>query len=134
VDACTTCATRSRTTVVCDDGIATVDITLGLTPVVAAQLDDPYCLDGMHRWLANWQLRAREATTLHTPTGAAAGSAMTSEALRRFGIREYDEATRSLEDFTTEWRHGAARSTLALHRCSAGDDRKRCQYTDPSSD
>ena len=31
-------------------------ITLGMTPVVAAQLDDPYCLDGMHRWLANWQL------------------------------------------------------------------------------
>jgi 1,4-alpha-glucan branching enzyme len=89
-------------------------VTLGLTPVVAAQLDDPYCLDGMHRWLANWQLRAREATTLHTPTGAAAGSAMTSEALRRFGIREYDEATRSLEDFTTEWRHGAAPLLRAL--------------------
>ena len=50
-------------------------ITLGLTPVVMAQLDDPYCLDGMHRWLANWQLRAQEAATVHTPTGAAAGSA-----------------------------------------------------------
>ena len=36
-------------------------ITLGLTPVVMAQLDDPYCLDGMHHWLANWQLRALEA-------------------------------------------------------------------------
>ncbi|MBI3690373.1 MAG: 1,4-alpha-glucan branching protein, partial [Mycolicibacterium aromaticivorans] len=33
-------------------------LTLGMTPVVTAQLDDPYCLDGMHRWLANWQLRA----------------------------------------------------------------------------
>ena len=29
-----------------------------MTPVVTAQLDDPYCLDGMHHWLANWQLRA----------------------------------------------------------------------------
>ena len=33
-------------------------VTLGMTPVVTAQLDDPYCLDGMHHWLANWQLRA----------------------------------------------------------------------------
>ena len=33
-------------------------ITLGVTPVVNAQLDDPYCLDGMHHWLANWRLRA----------------------------------------------------------------------------
>ena len=33
-------------------------VTLGMTPVVTAQLDDPYCLAGMHHWLANWQLRA----------------------------------------------------------------------------
>ena len=39
-------------------------VTLGMTPVVTAQLDDPYCLTGMHHWLANWQLRAQEATTL----------------------------------------------------------------------
>ena len=39
-------------------------VTLGMTPVVTAQLDDPYCLSGMHHWLANWQLRALEATTL----------------------------------------------------------------------
>ena len=36
-------------------------ITLGMTPVVTAQLDDPYCLDGMHHWLANWRLRALQA-------------------------------------------------------------------------
>lgn len=36
-------------------------ITLGMTPVVNAQLDDPYCLNGVHHWLANWQLRAEEA-------------------------------------------------------------------------
>ncbi len=57
-------------------------VTLGMTPVVTAQLDDPYCLDGMHHWLANWQLRAREAANLHTPTGAAEGTATTPEALR----------------------------------------------------
>ena len=37
-------------------------VTLGMTPVVTAQLDDPYCLSGMHHWLANWQLRALEAS------------------------------------------------------------------------
>ena len=71
-------------------------ITLGMTPVVTAQLDDPYCLDGMHHWLANWRLRALEATTL------------TSEPLRAFGFRELDEASRAVQDFETLWRHGAS--------------------------
>jgi 1,4-alpha-glucan branching enzyme len=70
-------------------------VTLGMTPVVTAQLDDPYCLTGMHHWLANWGLRAREATTLQEP-------------LREFGIREVAEADGALEDFTTLWRHGAS--------------------------
>jgi 1,4-alpha-glucan branching enzyme len=70
-------------------------LTLGVTPVVAAQLDDPYCLDGMHHWLANWQLRALEATTSSQDT------------LRAFGIREYGEAGHALDDFGTLWRHGA---------------------------
>jgi 1,4-alpha-glucan branching enzyme len=83
-------------------------ITLGLTPVVTAQLDDPYCLDGMHHWLANWQLRALEAANVHTATGAAAGTATTPEALRQFGIREHAEATRALEEFSVLWRHGAS--------------------------
>jgi 1,4-alpha-glucan branching enzyme len=83
-------------------------LTLGMTPVVTAQLDDPYCLDGMHRWLANWQLRALEAATLRTPTGAEPGTATTPEALREFGIREYDEAGRAIEEFGTLWRHGAS--------------------------
>ncbi|HET9874433.1 MAG TPA: 1,4-alpha-glucan branching protein, partial [Mycobacterium sp.] len=56
-------------------------LTLGVTPVVAAQLDDPYCLDGMQHWLANWQLRAAEATSLHGLPD-----------LRDFGIRENVEA------------------------------------------
>jgi len=83
-------------------------ITLGLTPVVTAQLDDPYCLDGMHRWLANWQLRALEAANVHTATGAAPGTATSPEALRQFGIREYAEASQALDDFTALWRHGAS--------------------------
>lgn len=72
-------------------------ITLGMTPVVTAQLDDPYCLTGMHHWLANWQLRAQEATTLREPEG-----------LRQFGIREYAEAGSAIEEFITHWRHGAS--------------------------
>jgi 1,4-alpha-glucan branching enzyme len=71
-------------------------LTLGMTPVVAAQLDDPYCIDGMHHWLANWRLRAQEATT--SPL----------ESMRTFGIREYEEATRALDDFAGCWRHGAS--------------------------
>ena len=81
-------------------------VTLGMTPVVTAQLDDPYCLDGMHHWLANWGLRAQEATTLP------------SEALRTFGIRERAEADRALADFETLWRHGA--SPLLRQLISAG--------------
>ncbi|MDT5092769.1 MAG: 1,4-alpha-glucan branching enzyme [Mycobacterium sp.] len=72
-------------------------VTLGITPVVAAQLDDPYCLASMHQWLANWQLRALEATTLRS-----------RESLREFGVREYHEAGQALEDFATLWRHGAS--------------------------
>jgi 1,4-alpha-glucan branching enzyme len=70
-------------------------VTLGMTPVVTAQLDDPYCLTGMHHWLANWRLRAVEATTLPKP-------------LREFGIREVAEADRELDDFTTLWQHGGS--------------------------
>ncbi|MBU8809667.1 1,4-alpha-glucan branching protein domain-containing protein [Mycolicibacterium goodii] len=72
-------------------------ISLGMTPVVTAQLDDPYCLTGMHHWLANWQLRALEATTLRDRKG-----------LREFGSHELSIAMEAMEDFTANWRHGAS--------------------------
>ena len=81
-------------------------VTLGMTPVVTAQLDDPYCLTGMHHWLANWQLRAREAAP-RSGTGDGTGYS-SPEAMRAFGIREYDEADRALEDFASPWRHGGS--------------------------
>jgi 1,4-alpha-glucan branching enzyme len=81
-------------------------VTLGMTPVVTAQLDDPYCLTGMHHWLANWQLRALEAASMRTPTESAVSSA--PEALRDFGIREHAEAGQALDEFATLWRHGAS--------------------------
>jgi 1,4-alpha-glucan branching enzyme len=74
-------------------------VTLGMTPVVTAQLDDPYCLDGMHHWLANWELRAVEAGT------RAVGA---TEAVRAFAIREHREAAQAIEDFSALWRHGAS--------------------------
>ncbi|MBF6544775.1 glycoside hydrolase family 57 protein [Nocardia brasiliensis] len=68
-------------------------LSLGITPVLAAQLDDPHCLAGMHHWLGNWQLRADEA--------AMAGN-------RALGGHEHRLATAALADFETRWRHGAA--------------------------
>ncbi|AFU04399.1 1,4-alpha-glucan branching protein domain-containing protein [Nocardia brasiliensis] len=68
-------------------------LSLGITPVLAAQLDDPHCLAGMHHWLGNWQLRADEA--------AMAGN-------RALGRHEHRLATAALADFETRWRHGAA--------------------------
>ena len=81
-------------------------VTLGVTPVVAAQLDDPYCLQGMNHWLANWQLRALEAATIRASSDPSPASA--PEALRQFGSREYREADRELEEFDTLWRHGGS--------------------------
>jgi 1,4-alpha-glucan branching enzyme len=85
-------------------------LTLGVTPVVNAQLDDPYCLDGMHHWLANWRLRAAEAASVRSGyrSKSADHQSCTPEALRTLGIRECDEADRSLEDFATRWRHGGS--------------------------
>jgi 1,4-alpha-glucan branching enzyme len=78
-------------------------LTLGMTPVVTAQLDDPYCLSGMNHWLANWGLRATEATTLRE-----------RESLREFGIREHAEAGHALDEFATTWQHGGSPVLRAL--------------------
>ena len=78
--------------------------------MVNAQLDDPYCLDGMHHWLANWRLRAAEAASVRSaPRSKSAGyQACTPEALRALGIRECAEADKALDDFATHWRHGGS--------------------------
>jgi 1,4-alpha-glucan branching enzyme len=83
-------------------------ITLGMTPVVTAQLDDPYCLDGMYHWLGNWRLRAAEAASLRAGMKSDPVTACSPEALRSFGIRECAEADQALDDFATRWRHGAS--------------------------
>jgi 1,4-alpha-glucan branching enzyme len=71
-------------------------LTLGVTPVLAAQLDDPYCLDGMHTWLGFWQARAQSLAT--------AGEGH----LRATGTREFRGARHALAEFEARWRHGAS--------------------------
>jgi 1,4-alpha-glucan branching enzyme len=74
-------------------------LSLGITPVLAAQLDDPHCLAGMHHWLGNWQLRADEA--------AMAGNVA-------LGRHEHRLAAAALAEFEQHWRHGAAPVWRAL--------------------
>ncbi|GAA5159127.1 glycoside hydrolase family 57 protein [Pseudonocardia eucalypti] len=71
-------------------------LTLGVTPVLAAQLDDPYCLRGMHDWLGGWQLRAHEAALLPEP------------ALSSLGADEHRRSAAALAEFESRWRHGAS--------------------------
>jgi 1,4-alpha-glucan branching enzyme len=70
-------------------------LTLGVTPVLAAQLDDPYCLRGVHDWLGNWLLRAQHAAGRR-------GDAP----LRELAAHEYRRATHMLRLFEDRWRHG----------------------------
>ena len=66
-------------------------LTLGVTPVLAAQLDDPHCLRGMHGWLADWQLRAH----------GAAGRLPVA-------VEEHRRSAAALREFEEHWRHGAS--------------------------
>jgi 1,4-alpha-glucan branching enzyme len=72
-------------------------LTLGVTPILAAQLDDPYALRAFHEWLGMWQLRAQYAAVrwrgddpLRTELAAA----------------EYRAAGSAIEEFETRWMHG----------------------------
>lgn len=88
-------------------------LTLGVTPVLAAQLDDPYTVAGMHDWLGNWQLRSHEAAL--TPRRGQSGSAATAPAaLRELGAREHRASAAALADFEQHWRHGGAGLIRAL--------------------
>ena len=84
-----------------DDGFTDV-LSLGITPVLAAQLDDPHCTSSMYEWLANWQLRAMELATDRDRERAAAGTA------------HFRAAGEALADFEQHWRHGASPAIRAL--------------------
>jgi len=70
-------------------------LTLGVTPVLAAQLDDPYCLRSMHEWLGGWRLRAEFAAGRRG-----------DDDLRRLAGGEFRAASAAIEEFETRWRHG----------------------------
>jgi 1,4-alpha-glucan branching enzyme len=67
-------------------------LTLGVTPVLAAQLDDPHCLRGAHAWLETWRLRAHEA----------------APRLPDLACDEHRTAGAAIAEFETHWRHGAS--------------------------
>jgi 1,4-alpha-glucan branching enzyme len=71
-------------------------LTLGVTPVLAAQLDDPWCLDQLSTWLGFWSVRAQEL------------AARPDRHLRAHAAREAAAAHRCLEQVATTWRGGAS--------------------------
>ncbi|MCP2259911.1 1,4-alpha-glucan branching enzyme [Streptoalloteichus tenebrarius] len=75
-------------------------LTLGVTPVLAAQLDDPYCLRNFHHWLGTWRTRAHLAATRW------GGRWKADPALRELAAEEHRQATRALDAFESRWRHG----------------------------
>ncbi|WP_026426143.1 1,4-alpha-glucan branching protein domain-containing protein [Actinokineospora inagensis] len=79
-----------------DDGYRDV-LTLGVTPVLAAQMDDPYALRGMHDWLGNWNLRAQYAAVRWRGD---------DPRLREVAAAEYRASATALTEFETRWRHG----------------------------
>ncbi|GGM35997.1 1,4-alpha-glucan-branching protein [Longimycelium tulufanense] len=75
-------------------------LTLGVTPVLAAQMDDPYCLRAFHHWLGTWQVRSHYAATRW------GGRWKAEPALRELAAAEHRRATAALESFESRWRHG----------------------------
>jgi 1,4-alpha-glucan branching enzyme len=67
-------------------------LTLGVTPVLAAQLDDPHCLRGLHDWLGDWLLRAHGA----------------APRLPDLAAHEHRAASAALGQFERRWRHGGS--------------------------
>jgi 1,4-alpha-glucan branching enzyme len=72
-------------------------LTLGVTPILAAQLDDPYALRAFHDWLGNWLLRAQYAAVRWRGD---------DPLLRDLAAAEYRAADSALREFETRWRHG----------------------------
>lgn len=71
-------------------------LTLGVTPVLAAQLDDPWCLRELSRWLGCWRVRAEELAARSEPY------------LQQLAASEFAGAEHALEQLETTWRHGGS--------------------------
>ena len=77
-------------------------VTLGVTPILAAQWDDPYLLEAHHTWLGYWQTRA-------------IGMAGARDIDRRTtGQREYALASAALTDFESHWSAGGSAALRPL--------------------
>ena len=77
-------------------------LTLGVTPIVAAQWDAPCMVSAQHTWLGYWQTRA-------------AGMATAPELARReTGSREYAASTLALTDFDAHWAAGGSAALRPL--------------------
>jgi 1,4-alpha-glucan branching enzyme len=77
-------------------------VTLGVTPVVAAMLDDPYCLRELHTWAGFWQARAEGLAARPEP------------ALRELATYEFRAATACLADLEARWLSGGSAVLRAL--------------------
>ena len=77
-------------------------LTVGVTPVLAAMLDDPYCLRQHHTWLADAQLRALGMSTATDPQR------------RDEAARQYALATRGLAEFEGHWGRGGSAALRPL--------------------
>ena len=75
-------------------------LTLGVTPVIAAQLDDPYCLREQHTWLGYWQARAEGL-------GASRRDPVTAS-------REFRASQAALHRFEEQWSRGGSPVLRAL--------------------
>jgi 1,4-alpha-glucan branching enzyme len=75
-------------------------VTLGVTPVLAAMLDDPYCLREIHTWAGLWQLRAEGLAGRAEPH------------LRRLAATEFRAATACLADLEARWLTGGLSAVL----------------------
>jgi 1,4-alpha-glucan branching enzyme len=77
-------------------------VSLGVTPVLAAALDDPYAVREHHGWLGRWQLRAEELAQAPEPE------------LRDTAEREFRAATCTREVFERRWAAGGSAALRPL--------------------
>lgn len=84
-------------------------LTLGITPVLAAQWDEPSSVADQSRWIEDWRVRA---------TGKAIEASRSRDlAARTDARRQFELADAAAREFTTHWRSGgsAALRPLADH-------------------
>jgi len=77
-------------------------LTLGLTPILAAQLDDAYALREFHTWLGFWQIRAAQSGTRPDPV------------VRAHARYEHGRANQALADFERHWSRGGSAAIRPL--------------------